>query len=101
MSFNRDNVTWQRTDGTWCTGFWDFFPTSSWNDPDFDPEWDVEYTEEFNWVHENAATPEVGYELYRRQNGNPGGTTIYESTPENADAIARFNATLARFNARH
>jgi len=101
MSFNRDNVTWQRTDGTWCMGFWDFYPTSSWNDPDFDPEWDVEYTNEFNWIYENAATPEAAYDIYRSQNGNPGGTAIYESTPANADTIARFESALARFKARH
>lgn len=49
MSFNRENVTWQSSSGTWNRTFYEFWEENQDCD-NFDPEWDVTYGENFNWV---------------------------------------------------
>ena len=77
MSVNRENLTWQSADGTWNIAFYDFYETGDTSDPDFDYEWDVEYTDDFNFVSMGHGTEEKAYEAYTRNHANPGGTTVY------------------------
>lgn len=78
MSFNRDNVTWQSKDGSWNIGFWSFVETSSWDDDDYDPEWDVEYLDHSFWfVSTGHSSPDGAWNAYTRQNPNPGSTTVF------------------------
>jgi hypothetical protein len=90
MSVNRENVTWQRPDGTWCIGFWTFHPTSSIDDPDFDYEWDVEYTDQFWFASTGHTTPESAYQAYTRAHANPGGTCQVPYGADTAADVARY-----------
>ena len=77
MSKNRDNVTWQSQDGRWNIGFFTFYEVGNPMDPDFDPEWDVEYVGDSFWFASSGhQSPESAYEAYNRRYGNPGGTTV-------------------------
>lgn len=98
MSVNRENVTWQRADGTWAIGFWDYYSVNT-DSPDFDYEWDVAYSDQFREVH-FGKTPDEAYASYTRFNANPGGTHMAENTPENADYIAALEAKLAKYRER-
>ena len=74
MSFNRENIIWQScADQRWYRGFY----RVEWVDDseDADPEWDVEYADDFEWVsgpHANVeaaraswtgANPGIHYEV--------------------------------------
>ena len=63
MSRNREHVTWQAPDGTWSIGFWDYEPGDT-SDPDYDPEWDVEYSDDRFWfLSTSHPTPEAAMAL--------------------------------------
>lgn len=71
MSFNRDNVVWQSSDGTWNRGFY----WVSWVDSEGDPEWDVEYDySRLEWVSTGHSTEEAARTSW--DGANPGGYTI-------------------------
>lgn len=92
MSFNRENVTFQTSDGKWNIGFWNFNETSSYTDENFDPEWDVEYTQDGFWFASvRHSTPEKAYEAYCRNHPNPAGTNIvhYEGNETECEQYAQ------------
>lgn len=95
MSVNRENVTWERADGTWANGYWDYIYVNA-DSPDFDSEWDVEYLTEFQSVY-LGATPEEAMKKFLRSNANPGGTTVIENSPENAGEIKSHEETYSRW----
>jgi len=89
MSLNRENVVWETESGRWRCGHFDFYEVGDPFSEDFDPEWDVEYTDDFRWVsdeHDNAAD---AYEAY--PGPNPGGTTIVPRELD-LDACRRYDA---------
>ena len=96
MSTDRENVTWQSKDGTWNRAFFDFYETGDPSDEDFDYEWDVEYTEQFNWLVSGLPTEVAADEAW--EGSNPGGTSIH---PYDADDkwIIKLEAEAARFKA--
>lgn len=99
MSCNRDNVTWQTEDGRWSIGFWNFYNVNE-DDPDWDYEWDVEYTwDGFWWCSTGHASEEDAYEAYCRQHANPGGTDVTPWSEENRAEIEQLNALAAKFKA--
>ena len=65
MSFSRENVIWQSANGTWNRGF---FSAHVWGD---DPEWDVEYSDDFEWVSTGHPTEEAAWASW--DGANPGG----------------------------
>ena len=67
MSFNRENVVWESKDGRWNRGFYEVV----WTDPDGDPEWDVEYGSDFEWVSTGHMTEERAERSW--DGANPGG----------------------------
>lgn len=95
MSVNRENVTWQSSNGKWNLAFYDFYNVRGDDDEDFDPEWDVEYTDDFNWVSTGHATREAADNSW--MGANPGGGTHIEFTPENAKYCAALDAKAAAF----
>ena len=98
MSVNRENVTWQSKDGKWNIGFWDFYNTGSYDDPDFDYEWDVEYSSsEFWFLSRGHATPDQAYAAYTRNNANPGGTVEVPFTEKTAEEISKYEEIAAKF----
>lgn len=100
MGLNRENVTWQRPDGTWAIGFWGFRFINE-DSPDFDYEWDVEYANDFAWAATGYSTPEQAMQDYTRTHANPGGTWVHENTPDNHADIARLEDTLSRYEQQH
>jgi len=75
MSFNRENVTWESTDGTWNMAFFRVAWEGSEADG-YDPEWDVEYDyEKFDlYVYaEKQPTPDAAYQYVTSRTSNPGG----------------------------
>ena len=83
MSVNREHVVWQSSNGLWNIGFWDFFEVNQ-DDDNFDYEWDVQYTDEFNFVVRNLATQEMAENAWRGRMANPGGAEIVEYSEANA-----------------
>lgn len=79
MSCNRENVIWQSRDGTWSRAFYDWYQTGE------DHEWDVEYTDEFNWVSTGHATEVRAWESWR--GSNPGGATVIDTPSEETDRL--------------
>ncbi|WP_316521087.1 hypothetical protein [Kitasatospora brasiliensis] len=105
MSLHRENVTWQREDGTWSIGFYKF--TEPWeyggDDPDdYDHEWDVEYDHGAFWyLSTGHPTWEAAGDEYTKTEPNPGGTTIMRwECPEHREEIARLDAIAAEHPAR-
>lgn len=80
MSFNRRVVIWQSESGLWNIAGYDFYYTNN-DDEDFDPEWDVEYTDDFNFVSDGHRTQEDADNAW--EGANYGGAEIYEHGPEN------------------
>lgn len=71
MSFNRENVVWQSADGTWGRGFYESYSVGSYDDDDYDPEWDVDYDyDTFAWVSVGHATEEAARASW--DGANPG-----------------------------
>lgn len=90
MSFHRENVTWQSTDGTWNLGFFTVIPGINDDDPDYDPEWDDEVDfGSFEWVTRNHPTVDAARAAW--PGANPGGTSIISHTPNNADVCDRYD----------
>lgn len=89
MSQNRENVTWQSSNGKWNIAFYDFYYVNQ-DDEDFDPEWDVEYTEDFNWVSTGHATKEAADRAWT--GANPGGGTQVEYSAANAKTCDAYDA---------
>lgn len=94
MSFNRENVIWQSPDGTWNRGFYDFYSTGESDDPDYDSEWGVDYTDQFVRVRTGFRS-QAAAEAYQPW-GNPGGHTEVPATPENAAVIERLDDEAAK-----
>ena len=101
MSCNRENVVWQRRDGTWCIGFYDYYPTGDTSSEDWDYEWDVEYTDDFMWAREGLASEQAAIDSW--DGANPGSHTIYTYSPsENAQGYTEhFEELLAKLKAAH
>ena len=78
MSFNRENIVWQSADGTWNRGFWRVVWTG-----EGDPEWDVEYGDDFEWV--TTGHPDVDSTMAAWDGANPGGFDELSHTAESAD----------------
>lgn len=81
MSLNRENVIWQSRDGTWNIGFYEFFEVNE-GDENFDPEWDVEYEDYFNWASTGHASEEAASAAWK--GANPGGSMIVAWSDKNA-----------------
>lgn len=94
MGVNRENVVWQSEDGTWNRAFWDFYPVNQ-DDEDWDYEWDVEYTDEFNWVSTGHTTLEAA--LASWTGSNPYGHDEVAYTPETAARCTRLDAKARAF----
>ncbi|MEU3559634.1 hypothetical protein [Kitasatospora sp. NPDC006786] len=102
MSLHRENVTWQREDGSWSIGFYKV--TEPWEyggDPD-DCEWGVEYDYNAFWyLSTGHPTSEAAEDEYTKTEPNPGGTTIVRwERPEDREEIARLDAIAAEHPAR-
>lgn len=82
MSFHRENITWQSKSGLWSRAFYDFYEVGDRHSEDHDPEWDVEYTNDFNWVSTGHATEQRAFDSWK--GANPGGTSILAYSPANA-----------------
>jgi len=94
MSFNRENVIWQSADGTWNRAFYEFYEVNQ-NDEDFDPEWDVEYTDRFNWVRTGLASEKAAEQAWH--GANPGGWSVIHYTEGNAKACDALDAKAREF----
>lgn len=94
MSLNRKNITWQSANGTWSLGFYAYHHVNQDSD-DFDPEWDVDYEDEFNWVSTGHATSEAADDS--RRDPNPGGVEYLEYTPANAPECAALDALAQKY----
>lgn len=94
MSLHRENATWQAPDGTWSIGLYDYVETGD------DPEWDVEYLDDFRWVSTGHPTSEAAMDAYLQDHANPGGTTLYFGS-EDAASIAEFEKLAAAYKARN
>lgn len=89
MSTNRENVIWQSADGTWSRGFYDYYDTKSYDDEDYDYEWDVEYNyDTFTWVSAGHSTMEQARAAWK--GANPGGANVieYPGTGMNGEVLA-------------
>lgn len=90
MSKNRENVIWQSADGRWNRGFFETYPTKSYDDDDYDDEWDVDYDyDNFSWVSVGHLTEQAAYASW--DGANPGGSTVYahgESSWPNEPPVA-------------
>ncbi len=76
MSKNRENVIWQSADGTWSRGFYEDYPTKSYDDEDYDDEWDVEYNyDSFSWVSVGHLTEQGAVASW--DGTNPGSSVVY------------------------
>lgn len=101
MSFNRDNITFQNQNGKWSIGFWNFYETNSYNNPDYDSEWDVEYTYDGFWfVSQGHDTPQKAYESYCKNHANPSGTQIieYKNNEKECDLYEQYAQSLRKLN---
>lgn len=88
MSWHRENVVWPSPDGTWNRGFYASYPTGNVDDEDYDPEWDVEYHDWFDWVSTGHATRDGALRSWR--GANPGGSTTYpDANPEDPESRAQ------------
>lgn len=96
MSCNRENIIWQSRDGTWNRAFYECYPVGDRNDPDWDYEWDVEYTDEFDWVSVGHSTEDGAHASW--DGSNPGGYNLYAEPSEFTDAL---DAKAAAFRAAH
>jgi hypothetical protein len=98
MSMNRENVAWQSSNGKWNLGFYDYYHVNQ-GDEDFDPEWDVEYTDDFNWVSTGHATEEAAHNSW--DGCNPGGGTVMEYNAGNAKACDALDAKAVACREAH
>ena len=94
MSKNRKNIIWQSPDGTWNRAFYDFYEVPASDGEEWDPEWDVEYTSDFNWVSTGHATEEDAHASWR--GANPGGYSRLHFRPDTAEQIAELDDLAAQ-----
>lgn len=96
MSFNRENDIWQSADGTWSRGFWE----TTWvgSEPEYDPEWDAEYGDEFWIVITGLPSEEAAHRAW--DGANPGGYSMLEYNENTAAECARLDAKAARVKAK-
>lgn len=73
MSCNRENICWQSKDGKWSLAFYECWTVND-GDDDHDPEWDVEYGDQFEWVSTGHATEEAAHNSWH--GANPGGGSV-------------------------
>lgn len=97
MGLHRENITWQSKDGTWSLGFWDFYYVNRDSD-DFDPEWDVEYTDTFNWVSTGHPTYESAEDSWK--DANPGGGEMLAYSADAPSENDRLDALAKDFLAQ-
>jgi len=95
MSFHRENITWQSKDGTWNRAFYAFHDVGDRYSEDYDAEWDVEYTEDFNWVSVGHATQQRAEDSWH--GANPGGMGVFVYSPNNAAECASLDERAWRF----
>lgn len=99
MSCNRENVIWKSKNGTWNRAFYDFYDVGDPSDPDWDYEWDVEYTDDFNWASVGHATEEAAHRSW--DGSNPGSYTLIEDPGDETDELdAKAAAFLKQERAR-
>lgn len=79
MSQNRENTVWQSADKTWNIGFYEYYSTGD------DSEWDVEYTDKFNWVSTGHSNKDDAIHSWR--GANPGSHAVVEYSPETASKV--------------
>lgn len=94
MSTNRENVIWQSSNGLWNRAFYEFWEVDTDSD-DFDPEWSVEYGQDFNWVSLGHATADAAEQSWK--GSNPGGWEQYEYGPDTEKACASFDEKARKF----
>jgi len=95
MSFHRENVIWQSNDGKWNRAFYAFYEVGDRHSEDHDPEWDVEYLEDFNWVSTGHATQQRAEDSWH--GANPGGMGVFVYSPNNAAECASLDERAWRF----
>ena len=77
MSYFHANLIWQSKDGTWNAGFYKRVPGyGAISDPDYgyDPEWDDEYTDEFEFVARGYSNSSEAMDQWH--GANPGSFTL-------------------------
>lgn len=84
MSVNRENIIWQSRDGTWNRAFYDYYSVNE-DSPDWDYEWDVEYTDDFNWVR--TGLPDADAAKAAWTGANPGGYEMHPVPDEYTDRL--------------
>lgn len=84
MSVNRENVIWKSRNGTWSRAFYDFYAVNQ-DDDDWDYEWDVEYTDDFNWVRTGLASEDAAHAAW--DGANPGGYTLISEPDAYTDKL--------------
>lgn len=90
MSFNRDNVVWQSSNGTWNRGFY----TVAWVDYEGDPEWDAEYDySTLEWVSTGHSTEQGALDSW--DGANPGSHEHVEYDEEDAPHCDRLDKMAA------
>lgn len=94
MSFNRENIAWQSKDGKWSLGFYECWPIND-DDDDHDPEWDVEYGDQFEWVSTGHATEEAAQNSWN--GANPGGGSVMEWSDSSAKACEQLDIKAQSF----
>jgi hypothetical protein len=94
MSQTRENTTWQSKDGKWNRAFYEFWHVNE-DDEDFDPEWDVEYGDNFNWVSLGHATEAQADAAWT--GSNPGGGFIVPYSDKTAAQCDGLDAKAAAF----
>jgi hypothetical protein len=75
MSFYHFNLCWQTVSDKWRCGFFERLSRRPFNDDeDYDPEWDDEFGENFEWVSREFDTAEQA--MSSAPYPNPGGSNI-------------------------
>jgi len=79
MSYHWENVIWQSKDGSWNRGFYHRISMggspNSWNDGDYDSEWDDEFDESY-FDYARTGFRSENDALLWEPSGNPGGASI-------------------------
>lgn len=95
MSFHRENIVWESKDGSWSRAFYAFDYVGDKDSEDYDPEWDVEYTHEFNWV--SVGHPSEQRALDSWHGVNPGGHSTLAYSPATATECGALDERAWRF----
>jgi hypothetical protein len=91
VSVNRENVIWKSRDGKWYRAFYDYYNVGDTFSDDWDFEWDVEYTDDFNWVSGPHPSLEAAHRSW--DGANPGGYSHYDEPCDATDRLdAKFKA---------